>query len=100
MEEANELKRMHGDAVTISQVEGQTFVQLKKGAVIYVPKALQFDRLIPIVWRREEGILIDSSFIFYSLNESLCICLDLLQDRFLPHGMLQPMAYLKTLSIR
>jgi phosphopantetheine--protein transferase-like protein len=56
-EEAKAFKQRHGDAVDIFQSEENTdawFVKLKKGAVLYIPKALKFDRFvagqIPSTW--------------------------------------------------
>ncbi|KAJ3148374.1 3-oxoacyl-[acyl-carrier-protein] synthase [Geranomyces michiganensis] len=45
-EEAEGLKRQHGDAAVIERRGDQFFVHLQKGASIYVPKALRFDRLV------------------------------------------------------
>ncbi|KAJ3021482.1 3-oxoacyl-[acyl-carrier-protein] synthase [Thoreauomyces humboldtii] len=45
-EEAEGLKRQHGDAAVVERRGDQHFVHLQKGASIYVPKALRFDRLV------------------------------------------------------
>ncbi|KAI8919392.1 fatty acid synthase [Powellomyces hirtus] len=45
-EEAEGLKRQHGDAAVVEKRGDQFFVHLQKGASIYVPKALRFDRLV------------------------------------------------------
>lgn len=46
-EEASHFKREHGDNVAIFQNdEGQFQAIFKKGAQLYIPKALQFDRLV------------------------------------------------------
>lgn len=39
-------KAQHGEKSTIYEKNGQWTVQLKKGAIIAVPKALKFDRLV------------------------------------------------------
>ncbi|KAK9462404.1 3-oxoacyl-reductase [Lipomyces oligophaga] len=63
LETAQEFKRQHGDKVEIFEIEdsGQWTVRLLKGASLYVPKALKFDRLvagqIPTGWdARHYGI--------------------------------------------
>ncbi|KAJ3387995.1 3-oxoacyl-[acyl-carrier-protein] synthase [Lobulomyces angularis] len=45
-EEAEAFKLQHGDKVVIEQKESQYFVHIKKNAILHVPKALQFDRLV------------------------------------------------------
>ncbi|KAJ3130628.1 3-oxoacyl-[acyl-carrier-protein] synthase, partial [Physocladia obscura] len=45
-EEAEAFKLAHGANAVIEEREGAYFVRLKKGANIYVPKALRFDRLV------------------------------------------------------
>ena len=62
-ETAEEFKREHGDKVEIFEIadSGEFSVRLKKGAVLLIPKALQFDRLvagqIPTGWdARKYGI--------------------------------------------
>ncbi|KAJ1548194.1 3-oxoacyl-[acyl-carrier-protein] synthase [Nowakowskiella sp. JEL0078] len=45
-EEAEAFKLEHGEKVVIQEVGDQYFVRLKKGATLYVPKALRFDRLV------------------------------------------------------
>ncbi|RPB10026.1 3-oxoacyl-synthase [Morchella conica CCBAS932] len=62
-ENAQEFKRQHGDKVEIFELKetGEYTVRLKKGALLYVPKALKFDRLvagqIPAGWdARRYGI--------------------------------------------
>ncbi|KAI9352522.1 hypothetical protein DFJ73DRAFT_926469 [Zopfochytrium polystomum] len=45
-EEAEAFKRFHGDNAVVEQRDGANFVRLKKGATLYVPKALKFDRLV------------------------------------------------------
>lgn len=62
-ENAEEFKRQHGDKVEIFELAetGEFTVRLKKGALLYVPKALKFDRLvagqIPAGWdARRYGI--------------------------------------------
>lgn len=62
-ENAEEFERQHGDKVEIFELpeSGEFTVRIKKGAVLYVPKALKFDRLvagqIPAGWdARRYGI--------------------------------------------
>lgn len=45
---AEEFKREHGDKVEIFEIpeSGEYTVRLKKGALLFIPKALQFDRLV------------------------------------------------------
>ncbi|KNC98227.1 phosphopantetheine-protein transferase domain [Spizellomyces punctatus DAOM BR117] len=45
-EEAEAMKRQHGAAAVVEQRGEQYFVRLQKGATLYVPKALRFDRLV------------------------------------------------------
>ncbi|KAI8824957.1 uncharacterized protein EV422DRAFT_605412 [Fimicolochytrium jonesii] len=45
-EESEAFKRQHGEAAVVEQRGEQYFVHLQKGANIYVPKALRFDRLV------------------------------------------------------
>ncbi|KAJ9262542.1 hypothetical protein DTO027B5_3431 [Paecilomyces variotii] len=47
-ETAEEFKREHGDKVEIFEIpeSGEYTVRLKKGATLFIPKALQFDRLV------------------------------------------------------
>ncbi|KAI8805920.1 hypothetical protein BJ742DRAFT_774644 [Cladochytrium replicatum] len=45
-EEAEAFKLQHGDAAFVEQRDDQFFVRLRKGASLYVPKALRFDRLV------------------------------------------------------
>ncbi|KAJ3029814.1 UNVERIFIED_CONTAM: 3-oxoacyl-[acyl-carrier-protein] synthase [Siphonaria sp. JEL0065] len=45
-EEADAFKLAHGANAIIEEVDGAYFVRLKKGANIYLPKALRFDRLV------------------------------------------------------
>eukprot|EP00741_Cyanophora_paradoxa_P008217 tig00000025_g7952.t1 len=45
-EEAENFKREHGDKADVYQVDGQWKVQLRKGAVLFIPKALRFDRFV------------------------------------------------------
>eukprot|EP00667_Euglena_gracilis_P000009 EG_transcript_9 len=46
-EEALAFQRQHGDACEVwAKGDGQWLARLRKGAMIYVPKALQFDRLV------------------------------------------------------
>lgn len=54
-EEALAFKRQHGDAVQIIEKEGGIFqVLIKRGSVLYIPKALKFNRFvagqIPTTW--------------------------------------------------
>ncbi|KXN65981.1 thiolase-like protein, partial [Conidiobolus coronatus NRRL 28638] len=48
LEEAEQFKRKHGDKVDIIEVKssGQFLAKLRRGATLYIPKALQFDRLV------------------------------------------------------
>ncbi|KAJ3195403.1 3-oxoacyl-[acyl-carrier-protein] synthase [Irineochytrium annulatum] len=60
-EEAEAFKRHHGDNAVVENRAGTYFVRLKKGATVYIPKALRFDRLvagqIPTGWdARRYGI--------------------------------------------
>ncbi|KNC49148.1 uncharacterized protein AMSG_11853 [Thecamonas trahens ATCC 50062] len=45
-EEATAFKAEHGDAATIFERGSTWFVQLEPGSVVYVPKALRFDRAV------------------------------------------------------
>ncbi|KAJ3326414.1 3-oxoacyl-[acyl-carrier-protein] synthase [Blyttiomyces sp. JEL0837] len=45
-EEAEAFKRQHGDHAIVEQRDGTYFIRLKKGATLFVPKALRFDRLV------------------------------------------------------
>ncbi|KAI8617820.1 hypothetical protein BC830DRAFT_1166674 [Chytriomyces sp. MP71] len=45
-EEAEAFKLAHGDKAIVEEVDGAFYVHLKKGANIYLPKALRFDRLV------------------------------------------------------
>ncbi|TPX31149.1 hypothetical protein SmJEL517_g05464 [Synchytrium microbalum] len=45
-EEAEAFKHQHGDNCVVEQQGDQYFIRIKKGATLYVPKALQFDRLV------------------------------------------------------
>ena len=47
-ETAEEFKREHGDKVEVFEIpdSGEYTVRLKKGATIWIPKALKFDRLV------------------------------------------------------
>jgi fatty acid synthase subunit alpha, fungi type len=47
-ETANEFKREHGDKVEIFEIpdSGEYIVRMKKGAALWIPKALRFDRLV------------------------------------------------------
>jgi len=53
-EEALAFKRQHGDAVEIIEQNGVFHVLIKRGGVLYIPKALKFDRFvagqIPTSW--------------------------------------------------
>lgn len=56
-EEARAFKQRHGDATDVYQSEENPdawFVKLKKGAVLYIPKAIKFDRFVagqvPSTW--------------------------------------------------
>jgi 3-oxoacyl-(acyl-carrier-protein) synthase len=57
--EAEQFKLEHGDRVVVSPVEGsdRCLVRMLKGAVLYIPKALRFDRfvagLVPTGWSAE-----------------------------------------------
>lgn len=44
--EMEHLKQLHGHSVAIEVNEGQYFVYLRKGASLYIPKALRFDRFV------------------------------------------------------
>lgn len=43
-QESEQYKLMHGDKVTVFSEKGKFFVQFKKGATLYIPRALKFDR--------------------------------------------------------
>ncbi|CRK34185.1 hypothetical protein BN1708_019416, partial [Verticillium longisporum] len=47
-ETAEEFKREHGDKVEIFEIpeSGEYIVRMKKGAGLWIPKALRFDRLV------------------------------------------------------
>ncbi|CAZ80158.1 unnamed protein product [Tuber melanosporum] len=47
-ETAEEFKRHHGDKVEIFEIadSGEYTVRVKKGAILFIPKALKFDRLV------------------------------------------------------
>eukprot|EP00002_Diphylleia_rotans_P033397 TRINITY_DN709_c0_g1_i3.p1 TRINITY_DN709_c0_g1~~TRINITY_DN709_c0_g1_i3.p1 ORF type:complete len:4344 (-),score=1082.54 TRINITY_DN709_c0_g1_i3:153-13184(-) len=45
-EEAVNFQRQHGDAVDVFERSGVWYIQLKKGGVLYIPKALKFDRFV------------------------------------------------------
>ncbi|KAJ3124388.1 3-oxoacyl-[acyl-carrier-protein] synthase [Nowakowskiella sp. JEL0407] len=45
-EEADAFKLEHGDKAVVEEKGDQYFVRLKKGATLYIPKALRFDRLV------------------------------------------------------
>ncbi|KAJ3414301.1 3-oxoacyl-[acyl-carrier-protein] synthase [Chytridiales sp. JEL 0842] len=45
-EEAEAFKRQHGDRAVVEQRNGSFYVYIKKGATLFVPKALRFDRLV------------------------------------------------------
>lgn len=47
-ETADEFKREHGDKVEVFEIpdSGEYLVRLKKGAALWIPKALRFDRLV------------------------------------------------------
>ncbi|KXN65985.1 thiolase-like protein, partial [Conidiobolus coronatus NRRL 28638] len=47
-EEAEDFKKKHGDKVDIIEVKstGQFLAKFRRGASLYIPKALQFDRLV------------------------------------------------------
>lgn len=45
-EEADAFKHHHGENCVIEQRSDQYFVRIKKGATLYVPKALRFDRFV------------------------------------------------------
>ncbi|KAJ3106179.1 3-oxoacyl-[acyl-carrier-protein] synthase [Phlyctochytrium bullatum] len=45
-EEALAFKREHGANAEVEEKDGAFFVRIKKGATLYVPKALRFDRLV------------------------------------------------------
>ncbi|ORY41089.1 fatty acid synthase [Rhizoclosmatium globosum] len=45
-EEADAFKLAHGANAIVEEVDGAYYVRLKKGANIYLPKALRFDRLV------------------------------------------------------
>lgn len=45
-EEADAFKLQHGSKVFVEQKGSQYWVHIKKDAVIHVPKALQFDRMV------------------------------------------------------
>lgn len=53
-EEALAFKRQHGDAVQIIEEGGVFQVLIKRGSVLYIPKALKFNRFvagqIPTTW--------------------------------------------------
>lgn len=52
--DAKHFKQQHGDKVDITSRNGTTFFRLRKGAVMYVPKALRTDRFVvgqvPTTW--------------------------------------------------
>jgi fatty acid synthase subunit alpha len=57
-EEALAFKHLHGDKVDVHEVSMDRWLtQVKKGATLYIPKALRFDRLvagqIPTGWSAE-----------------------------------------------
>ncbi|KAI8855120.1 acyl transferase domain-containing protein [Chytridium lagenaria] len=45
-DEADAFKREHGEKAEIEERDGVFYVRLKKGATLFVPKALRFDRLV------------------------------------------------------
>lgn len=53
-EEAKHFKQKHKDKVDIFEKDGSWFLKMKKGAVLYIPKALKFNRFvagqIPTSW--------------------------------------------------
>jgi fatty acid synthase subunit alpha len=59
-ETAQEFKREHGDKVEIFEIPetGQYIVRMRKGAALWIPKALRFDRLvagqIPTGWNAKQ----------------------------------------------
>ena len=88
-ETAEEFKREHGDKVEIFEIpeSGEFTVRLKKGAGLWIPKALRFDRLvagqIPTGWdAKRYGIPEDivsqvdpvSLFLLVSTAEALLSC--------------------------
>ena len=60
-DEAKAFKLQHGDNAIVENRQGVFFIRLKKGATLYIPKALQFSRLvagqIPTGWNaRRYGV--------------------------------------------
>jgi 3-oxoacyl-(acyl-carrier-protein) synthase len=45
-EEAEAFRRQHGANAVVEKRDGVFFIHIKKGATLYVPKALRFDRLV------------------------------------------------------
>lgn len=64
-EEAEAFKRQHGDAAVVEQRGDQYLVRLQKGATIYVPKALRFDRLVAAQVRHE---LLSTTGMFFTAS--------------------------------
>ncbi|KAL6860485.1 beta subunit of fatty acid synthetase [Amphichorda felina] len=88
-ETADEFKREHGDKVEVFEIpeSGEYTIRLKKGAALWIPKALRFDRLvagqIPTGWdAKRYGIPEDiisqvdpvSLFLLVSTAEALLSC--------------------------
>lgn len=88
-ETADEFKREHGDKVDIFEIpeSGEYIVRMKKGAALWIPKALRFDRLvagqIPTGWDpKRYGIPEDiisqvdpvTLFLLVSTAEALLSC--------------------------
>jgi fatty acid synthase subunit alpha len=88
-ETADEFKREHGDSVEVFEIpeSGEYIVRMKKGASLWIPKALRFDRLvagqIPTGWdAKRYGIPEDiisqvdpvTLFLLVSTAEALLSC--------------------------
>lgn len=45
-EEAQQMKHQHGEQVDVYEEKGTWYAQMKKNSVLYIPKALRFDRFV------------------------------------------------------
>jgi fatty acid synthase subunit alpha len=45
-DDANQFKLEHGDKVDVFERDGKILVQFKKGASMWIPRALNFDRFV------------------------------------------------------
>lgn len=102
-ETAEEFKREHGDKAEIFEIPetGQYTVRMKKGASLWIPKALRFDRLvagqIPTGWNAKHYGVPDD--IIDQVDPVTCFVLVSVVEALLASGITDPYEFYKYVHV-